>query len=585
MTVSTTTNRASYSGNGSTTAFAYGFKIFADADLTVIIRSSAGVETTKTLTTHYTVSGAGTDSGGNVTFTTGNVPASGETVVILRKLTLTQATDYVANDPFPAESHEDALDRLTMIAQQHDEAIGRALKVSQTNVIATSEFTTSATDRANKLLSFDGSGDLTVTEGKVDTVTASVSAVSAGGSPTASATYTASSGALALAFGLVTGNTGATGNSAGMQLTFSNSTSDADPGAGKLALNNGTVASVTEMYFDDVDDNGATISTFVQSFDDISNATARGIISIEKEGTPATFALFKVTGAVTNASGYTKVPVGHLASNGTFSNADGIRVDFNYSGADGAGNLTNIVEDTTPQLGGDLDMNGQDIVTTSNATIDLAPNGTGTVVVKGNTNPGTVVFNCEANTHGQTVKAQPHSASVTNTLTLPPGGDAEIVSTVATQQLTNKTIPDDEKLFFGTGNDGYIEYDENGDDRLKIGGTNIEFEKSVIGATDTDTSNTGSVTLDFAANQNFVLTLTGAVTLANPTTEQVGQSGFIVFIQDSTGGRAVSLGTDYETAGGAGLTLSTAASTTDIVPYVVAASGRVLLGAPQLAFA
>jgi hypothetical protein len=585
MTVSTTTNRASYSGNGSTTAFAYGFKIFADADLTVIIRSSAGVETTKTLTTHYTVSGAGTDSGGNVTFTTGNVPASGETVVILRKLTLTQATDYVANDPFPAESHEDALDRLTMIAQQHDEAIGRALKVSQTNVIATSEFTTSATDRANKLLSFDGSGDLTVTEGKVDTVTASVSAVSAGGSPTASATYTASSGALALAFGLVTGNTGATGNSAGMQLTFSNSTSDADPGAGKLALNNGTVASVTEMYFDDVDDNGATISTFVQSFDDISNATARGIISIEKEGTPATFALFKVTGAVTNASGYTKVPVGHLASNGTFSNADGIRVDFNYSGADGAGNLTNIVEDTTPQLGGDLDMNGQDIVTTSNATIDLAPNGTGTVVVKGNTNPGTVVFNCEANTHGQTVKAQPHSASVTNTLTLPPGGDAEIVSTVATQQLTNKTIPDDEKLFFGTGNDGYIEYDENGDDRLKIGGTNIEFEKSVIGATDTDTSNTGSVTLDFAANQNFVLTLTGAVTLANPTTEQVGQSGFIVFIQDSTGGRTVSLGTDYETAGGAGLTLSTAASTTDIVPYVVAASGRVLLGAPQLAFA
>jgi hypothetical protein len=513
------------------------------------------------------------------------VPASGETVVILRKLTLTQATDYVANDPFPAESHEDALDRLTMISQQHDEAIGRALKVSQTNVIATSEFTTSATDRANKLLSFDGSGDLTVTEGKVDTVTASVSAVSAGGSPTASATYTASSGALALAFGLVTGNTGATGNSAGMQLTFSNSTSDADPGAGKLALNNGTVASVTEMYFDDVDDNGATISTFVQSFDDISNATARGIISIEKEGTPATFALFKVTGAVTNASGYTKVPVGHLASNGTFSNADGIRVDFNYSGADGAGNLTNIVEDTTPQLGGDLDMNGQDIVTTSNATIDLAPNGTGTVVVKGNTNPGTVVFNCEANTHGQTVKAQPHSASVTNTLTLPPGGDAEIVSTVATQQLTNKTIPDDEKLFFGTGNDGYIEYDENGDDRLKIGGTNIEFEKSVIGATDTDTSNTGSVTLDFDANQNFVLTLTGNVTLANPSTEKVGQSGFIVLIQDGTGSRTLSLGTDYETAGGSGITLSTAASATDIVPYVVAASGRVLLGAPQLAFA
>jgi hypothetical protein len=105
------------------------------------------------------------------------------------------------------------------------------------------------------------------------------------------------------------------------------------------------------------------------------------------------------------------------------------------------------------------------------------------------------------------------------------------------------------------------------------------------GSTDTDTTNTGSVTLDFSTNQNFVLTLTGNVTLANPTTETVGQSGFITFIQDGTGGRTVALGTDYETAGGAGLTLSSTASATDIVPYVVVASGRILLGTPQLAFA
>jgi len=102
--------------------------------------------------------------------------------------------------------------------------------------------------------------------------------------------------------------------------------------------------------------------------------------------------------------------------------------------------ISNVVEDTTPQLGGNLDMNGQDIVTTSNADIDLAPNGTGKVVVKGNSNPGTIVFNCESNSHGQTVKSQPHSASVTNVLTLPPGGDQEIVGTTATQTLTNKTM-------------------------------------------------------------------------------------------------------------------------------------------------
>lgn len=111
------------------------------------------------------------------------------------------------------------------------------------------------------------------------------------------------------------------------------------------------------------------------------------------------------------------------------------------------------------------------------------------------------------------------------------------------------------------------------------------FTAAQRGSTDTDATNTGNVTLDFATNQNFVLTLTGNVTLDNPTTEVVGQSGFIVFIQDATGGRTVSLGTDYETAGGAGLTLSSAASATDVVPYIVAASGRILLGAPQLAFA
>ena len=110
-------------------------------------------------------------------------------------------------------------------------------------------------------------------------------------------------------------------------------------------------------------------------------------------------------------------------------------------------------------------------------------------------------------------------------------------------------------------------------------------DANFAGNTNTDTTNTGNVTLDFATFQNHVLTLTGNVTLVNPSTEAVGQTGILVFIQDGTGSRTVSLGTDYETAGGAGITLSTAASTTDIVPYIVAASGRILLGAPQLAFA
>ena len=122
-------------------------------------------------------------------------------------------------------------------------------------------------------------------------------------------------------------------------------------------------------------------------------------------------------------------------------------------------------------------------------------------------------------------------------------------------------------------------------DAISIASSGVTtFSAAVVGATDTDTSNTGSVTLDFAANQNFVLTFTGNVTLANPSTEAVGQSGIIVCIQDGTGSRTLSLGTDFETAGGSGITLSTAASAVDVIPYFVKASNSIQLGAVQKAF-
>jgi len=440
MTVSSTTTKNSASGNGSTSAFPYNFKIFSDDDIAVIIRTdSTGAEVTKDKTTHYTVSGVGDSSGGNVTFTSGNIPASGETVVLLRSTARTQLTDYVANDPFPAESHENALDKLTFIAQEIEEELGRSIKVSKTNTISSSEFTTSATARANKILSFDTSGDLTVTEGKVDTVTVSVSGLSTGASPTGSATYTASSGALAISLGIPAGATGPTG------------------------------------------------------------------------------------------------PAG--------------------------GGLADLSEDSSPQLAGDLDVVTFDIVTTSNRDIELAPNGTGKTVLKGNTNPGTLVFNCEVNTHGQTVKAQPHSASVTNVLTLPPGGDQEIVGASATQTLTNKTI-----------------------NVSQLTGT---YTAAQVPKTETATIST-SKTLDFDTNQNFILTLgSGANTLANPTTEagNVGQTGVMIFIQPSSGSAGtVSLGTDYESVGGSGLTLSSTNSAYDVVPYMIKADNSILLGTPQLAF-
>lgn len=108
------------------------------------------------------------------------------------------------------------------------------------------------------------------------------------------------------------------------------------------------------------------------------------------------------------------------------------------------------------------------------------------------------------------------------------------------------------------------------------------FADRGVGNTET-ASKTGSVTPDMDTYQNFVWTLTGNITLGNPSDEIVGQSGFFIFIH-SGAARTVSLSSDWETAGAAGLTLSGASGAVDIVPYVVQSAGNILLGAPQLAF-
>ena len=164
MTISTTTILNSYSGNGSTTAFAYTFPINTTSEITVIERSATGTETVKsegTGSTNYGIANSGA-SGGTITMVT--APASGTTLLIRRNTDFTQETDYVANDPFPAETHEDALDKLQMQNQELEEELNRSIKLSRTNSMTSTEFTTSATDRASKILAFDSSGEISVTQ-------------------------------------------------------------------------------------------------------------------------------------------------------------------------------------------------------------------------------------------------------------------------------------------------------------------------------------------------------------------------------------------------------------------------------------
>lgn len=154
MTVSSSTARNSYNCNGSQTVFPYTFRVLDESHLQVILRDSSGSETTLTLTTHYTVSGVDEMGGGNVT--TVATYASGYTLVILRSVPIDQLTDYVENDAFPAESHEEALDKLTMILQSINEEFDRCLKVPKSSAIAGAGVELNAV--ANNVIGWDASG-------------------------------------------------------------------------------------------------------------------------------------------------------------------------------------------------------------------------------------------------------------------------------------------------------------------------------------------------------------------------------------------------------------------------------------------
>lgn len=128
MTVTSTSNKIIYTGSGTTGPFVYNFKIFEDTDLEVVKYTiSDGISVTLALTTDYTVTGAGDDSGGTVTLIASL--SSSYKLILRRVLPITQEIDYIANDPFPAATHEEALDRSTMINQQQQELLDRAVLV------------------------------------------------------------------------------------------------------------------------------------------------------------------------------------------------------------------------------------------------------------------------------------------------------------------------------------------------------------------------------------------------------------------------------------------------------------------------
>ena len=492
MTISSTTVKNSYSGNGTLDTFNYTFKIFADTDLQVIIRDATATETVKTLTTHYTVTGAGSASGGTIVFTAGNIPTATETVVIRRAVPQTQAIDYIANDPFPAESHEEGLDRATMTLQQLQEEVDRSIKLSRTNTMTSTEFAVGSTNRANKILAFDSSGEISVTQelgtfvgnwssstdfnardivkdttnnniyiantahtssgslpissntdvAKWDLLVDAASATSSATAAASSATAAAASATAAAtsATNAATSETNAATSESNASTSETNAASSATSAASSAtsASTSATTATTKASEASTSATNAATSETnAASSATSAASSATTATTKASEASTSATNAATSETNAASSASAASTSETNAATSATTASNAATAaqaaqtaaelaadNFDDTYLGAkasdptvdndgdpltsgdlyfntssneikyyDGTSwsaispGITDIVSDTTPQLGGNLDVNSNSIVSVSNGNISITPDGTGKVIIDGLSHP------------------------------------------------------------------------------------------------------------------------------------------------------------------------------------------------------
>ena len=183
------------------------------------------------------------------------------------------------------------------------------------------------------------------------------------------------------------------------------------------------------------DDVAASASTDTLNLAAGSNVTittdaASDTVTITATDSDTTYSDF--TGATSGADGTAGlVPQPGSGDEGKYLKGDGTWDTVSGTG----GGISNVSEDTTPQLGGNLDVNGQAIVSTSNADIEIAPNGTGATVFKGDTNAGKITLKCENNTHGVSLSSPAHDDYTGNfTLTLPTsvGTSGQVLSTDGT---------------------------------------------------------------------------------------------------------------------------------------------------------
>jgi len=515
MTVSSTTSRADYTGNGSTTAFTVPFYFLDNSHVTVYSTVIAtGATTTLVLGTDYTLAGAGVSTGGTVTTTV--APTTSQKLSILRSVPQTQLIHYVPNDPFPAATHEQALDQLTMEVQQVNETLARSIKLSSTNTMTSTEFTVPATTRANKVLGFDSTGELSVTQ----------------------------------ELGTYQSNWAASTSYKQRDIVKDASNSNiyicltAHTSSGSTPISTNTDASKWGLIVDaaaaatSASSASASASAASTSASAAASSASAASTSASNASTSASNAATSASNASTSASSASTSATNAAASYTLFHNT--------YYGAYSSDPTTR--PDSSSRVTGDLYFNS-----TSNAMkawsgsawVTAYNTGGGSALISTNnlsdlTNVTTARTNLGSSAVGDSIFTSPTTAAVRSTLGLVVGTDVQA-------------------------------YDAN---TAKLNVVQA-YSKAQRGTSTALTSTSASIAVDASLANNFTHALTENTTLANPTNLVQGQSGVIVFTQNASAAKTLAFASYWKFVGGTAPSLTTTLSAVDVLVYYVESSTRI----------
>ena len=387
MTIASNKNtpRVAYTATADQQAFTIPFEFFSVADIkvyngTTLLTYDANADAV----TEYSITGAASDSDDAYEFGAGgtvNIGATGISagaiITIIRDITIERASDFSPSGTFDITALNTDLDKVYAKLADIDQQSDRSVKLLDTDSISATVTLPAKATRASKVLTFDSDGNVTTTYTAVDTSTVA-------GIASNVTTVAGISSNVTTVAGISSNVTSVAGVSSNVT-TVAGISSNVTTVAG-ISSNVTSVASIA-----------SNVTTVANNISDVNNFAA----------------VYRIGSSDPTSS----LDEGDLFYNSTDNNLK------YYNGSSWTSidtGLTDIVGDSTPQLGGNLDVQAREINTsTTNANIILAPDGTGMLEVKGNTNAGTIQLNCENNSHGVKLKGPPHSAAQSYTLTLP----------------------------------------------------------------------------------------------------------------------------------------------------------------------